>query len=469
VIDKNLLPEGIEITVEDLEKTPPSVLKPLLYLLEENQQLKKRIEELEAKLNQNSSNSSRPPSSDSPFTKQSPVKKKKSKSGSKKGHTGHRQQMLDPTETRRVLPKRCSCGCDRFTGLEQFYMHQHIEFPEIMMNVIHFELYKGSCGACGKVSKGHVPNEFQTGYGPRLSALIVELVGIAGNSRDMVQSFCSSVLRVPISLGAIQKVIDRGSKAIAPHYEAIGDGARASRINHVDETPWYNGGKLNWLWVMTNPLVAFFMVHTNRSREAFEKLIGAWCGILISDNYGVYQKWINKRQTCLAHLIRKAGGLSERNDRELATFGTWAKRELQRLVEMAHAPPTIGEWRAFYARLCRLIALYRDSTSAAGTFARRLENEMDSLFLFLTENGVEPTNNFAERMIRFGVLWRKRSQGTKSEKGNRWVERILSLRQTCRLHAKSTFDVLVDAFACFFKEQDPQLAWIGQAENLDTL
>jgi transposase len=457
MIDRNLLPEGIEISADDLAKTPPAVFQLILHLI-------KRIEELEAKLNQNSSNSSRPPSSDSPFKKQSSGKNKKIKSGGKKGHKGHRQQMLDPTETRKVLPELCSCGCDRFVGLKRYYTHQHIELLEIIMKIIHFDLYSGKCGQCGKVNKGYVPTPFQTGYGPRFSALVVELVGIAGNSRDMVQSFCSSVLRIPISLGAIQKVIDRASQAIKPHYEAIRDKARTSRINHIDETAWHNGGKLNWLWVMTNPVVAFFMVHTNRSREAFEKLIGAWCGILISDNYGIYRKWVNKRQTCLAHLIRKAGGLAERSDPELSTFGVWAKRELQRLVEMSHAPPRLGEWRAFYARLCRLIALYRESTSEAGTFARRLEKEMDSLFVFLTDEGVEPTNNFAERMIRFGVLWRKRSQGTKSEKGNRWVERILSVRQTCRLHASSSFDVLVSAFTCFFKEQQPDLTWICQAE-----
>ncbi len=131
---------------------------------------------------------------------------------------------------------------------------------------------------------------------------------------------------------------------------------------------------------------------------------------------------------------------------------------------MAKAPPAIGEWRAFFARFCHLIALYQDSQSEAGTFVRRLDEQMESLFLFLTEEGVEPTNNFAERMIRFAVLWRKRSQGTKSDKGNRWVERILSLRQTCRLHAKSTFEVLVDALTCFFKEQQPDLTWICQAE-----
>jgi len=465
MIDRELLPEGIEITPEDLAKTPPSVLKLLMYLLEENHRLKKRIEQLEAKLNQDSSNSNRPPSSDSPFKKESSGKiDKKNKTKSRKRRKGYRRQMLDPSETLSVYPEPCSCGCERFFDLKPYYTHQHIEILQIMQRVTHFILYSGRCSECGRVGKGHIPAEFQTGYGPRLSALIVELAGIAGNSRDMVKRFCSSVLRIPISLGAIQKVIDRASKAVEQHYEAFKEKARTSFMNHIDETPWYRGGKVNWLWVMTNPVVAFFMIHTNRSREAFEKLIGAWCGILVSDDYGIYQKWVNKRQTCLAHLIRKAVGLAHRRDPELSSCGKWAAKELQRLVKMAKAPPTIGERRAFFARFCHLIALCRESSSEAGTFARRLEEEMESLFLFLTEESVEPTNNFGERMIRFAVLWRKRSQGTKTEKGNRWVERILSLRQTCRLHAKSTFEVLVDAFSCFFKEQAPDISWIRQAE-----
>ena len=130
---------------------------------------------------------------------------------------------------------------------------------------------------------------------------------------------------------------------------------------------------------------------------------------------------------------------------------------------MAKDPPTQAEWRSFYARLHRLIALYRDSESEAGTFVRHIDNEMDSLFTFLIAEGVDPTNNFAERMIRFAVLWRKRSQGTSSDKGNRWVERIVSLRQTCRLQGKSTFAVLEEAMTCYFKEQKPDLNWIRLA------
>ena len=458
------LPGDLPITEAEWNQTLPAVQALILWQHEIIAKLSKRMEEHEARLSQNSQNSNRPPSSDSPFKKPSSEKEeKKGKARSRKGRKGYRQQMLDPTETRSAYPQPCTCGCDQFDDLKRYYTHQHIELPEIVTKVIHLDLYSGKCSRCGKVNKGHVPIEFQTGYGPGLSALIVELAGIAANSRDMVQRFCSSVLRIPISLGAIQKVLDRASKAIKPHYGACGDKARTSDINHIDETPWYKGGKLNWLWVMTNPVVAFFMIHSNRSKEAFEALIGTWCGILVSDDYRIYQKWVSKRQTCLAHLIRHACALAQRGDQELASCGKWAKKELERLVKMAKVPPTIGEWRAFFARFCHLIALYRDSESEAGTFVRRLENEMGSLFLFLTEHGVEPTNNFGERMIRFAVLWRKRSQGTKSDKGNRWVERILSLRQTCRLHGKSTFEVLVDAISCFFKGHRPDLSWIRQA------
>jgi len=458
-IPKPDIAQSVAVSHEEWEKTPGSVKALVAELI-------RRIEALESKLGQNSKNSNKPPSSDNPFQKPASGQGKKEKSktaASRKKRKGYRQQMLEPNDRRAVYPEPCSCGCDRFTGIEQYYTHQHIELLKPLIKVIHFILYRGKCCNCGKVNKGYIPAEFRTGYGPRLSALIVEIAGIAGNSRETVQNFFSSVLRVPISLGAIQKVIDRGSKAIKPYYEAIEHKARTSPINHIDETSWYKKGKLIWLWVMTNPVVAFFMIHTNRSREAFEKLIGAWSGILVSDNYGIYRKWVNKRQSCLAHLIRKAYGLAERRDLELSSCGKWAAKELERLVRMAKAPPTVGEWRAFFARFCHLIALYRDSKNEAGTFVRRLEEEMETLFLFLTEEGVEPTNNFGERMLRFAVLWRKRSQGTKSEDGNRWVERILSLRQTCRLHSKASFDVLVDAFTCSFKGQAPDLEWISQA------
>lgn len=461
MVDSSLL-HKFEITEEDLANTPPRVLSLLAALVEEIGQLRKRIEELESRLNSNSSNSSKPPSSDPPFKKKSGGEKS-GKAGGKKGHKGHRQVLLEPSETRELKPEICSCGSSDFKDLTAYYTHQWIELPEIRPDVLHFILYKGECGCCGKMNKAVIPREHRSGYGPRLSAVIAEMAGSQGDSRSTVQNFCSSVLGFPISLGAIQKVLDRVSAAIVPYYDAMGEKARAVAVNHFDETSWFRSGILSWLWVMASSTVAFFMIHSNRNMEAFKSLVKDWEGILVSDGYGVYRKWVGLRQTCLSHLIRDAKGLSERKDAEIARFGKWAMSELQRLCHMAHETPTIGEWRAFYARLLHLIARNHDRDDAAGVFARRLQRELDHLWVFLVEQGVSPTNNHAERMLRFAVLWRKRSQGTASEKGDRWVERILSFRQTCRLHSKSTYHVLVEAVRSHFKGEQPDLAWIEQA------
>jgi transposase len=329
------------------------------------------------------------------------------------------------------------------------------------MEVTHWVLHQGWCPACGRWSKAQVPAEHATGYGARFSALIGEVAGAYGNGRRIVQTFCASVLHVPISLGAIQKVLDRVSQAIEPHYTAIATQARQAPVNYIDETPWFLTHTLQWLWVMVSDTAALYMIHPRRSKEAFAALIDDWAGILVSDGYGVYQNWVARRQTCLAHLIRTARSLAERQNAELATCGAWALAELQRLCHMATAPPTGGEWRAWYARLCKLIDQYHDRSDEAGRFARRLLREMDSLWVFLAQHSVEPTNNRAERALRFGVLWRKRSQGTASTKGNRWVERILSLRETCRLQARSTYTVLVEALTHFFHGQQPDLSWIN--------
>jgi len=475
MLDRTLLPPHLAITEQDLQNTPPAILNLLGFLLRENMELKrqvedltkqvvkqsKQIEELTSRLNLNSSNSSRPPSSDSPYQSKEAGKEHK-KPGAKKGHKGHRQAMLDPTETKIIQPGICSCGNTTFNDLTDYYTHQVIELPEIKMDVTHFVLYKGICSCCGKTSKGLIPKEHRTGYGPRLCALIAEMAGTQADSRSTIQTFCYSVLGLKISLGTIQKILDRVSQAILPSYKMIATQVRQGAVNHVDETSWHKNGILMWLWVMANKRSALFMIHSHRSWDAFQELIRDWKGILVSDGYKVYCKWIGLRQTCLAHLIRDAKKLSESLNIDIMLFGKWVLKDLQCLCHMANAPPSEKEWEEFYGRLIRLIARFRDNKDATGTFARRLEREIAHLWVFLEQEGVSPTNNHAERMIRFGVLWRKCSQGTSSDKGNRWVERILTLRQTCRLRSLKTYPILVDAVRCYFKKQEPDLSWVTQ-------
>jgi len=461
------LPEGLALDTATWEQTPLVVQQLVVQLLAVIQQqtariqaLEARIVDLEARVQQRSHNSDRPPSSDPPYEKRPARAGPHGKPGAKPGHPGHQQALLAPTEVIEVKPAACACGQTACLDTSPYYTHQVIELPEIQMIVRHFVLYEAYCPQCGKVTKAQVPPEAAAGQGPRLTALIGELSGSQRSSRSAVQEFCRSVLGVPLSRGTIQRAVDRVSEAITPHYEAIAQRARSAAVNYVDETAWYQHGVLAWLWVMVNPTVAFFMVHASRSKAAFEALVKRWAGILVSDGYGVYCQWVQARQTCLAHLIRRARGLAERKDPELAGFGRRVMAELQRLVHWAHAPPTAGEVQTWYMRMVHLLTQHRERQDEAGTFARTLEREMGALWTFVVEEGVDPTNNRAERALRFAVLWRRMMQGTYNEKGDRWVERLLSLRETCRLRGSPTFPVLVEAVTCSFNGQHPDVSWI---------
>lgn len=449
-------------TPEPVQKAFIALEERVLELEEKVEKLTALVEKLEARLNKNSGNSSKPPSSDGPFKrpKSSRNPSQKGKPGGKKGHNGFRQEVLPPTETNNIEPGICSCGGTQFSDSEPYYTHQVIELPEIKMDVSHYVLHKGRCSCCGKTCKAVVPKEHRAGYGPRFSSLIAEMAGVFGNSRSSIKEFCLSSFDIHISLGAIQKVIDRASLAIKPHYEEIAKEVRCAAVANIDETSFPQNGSLAWLWVMATQNASYFMIHQNRSKKAFEELIADWRGVLISDGYGVYKKWINHRQACLAHLIRTARELSERKDSEISGFGKWAMAQLQLLCHMAYERPTQSEWDRFYIWFIRLIALHHSRKDDAGKLARRLERELEHLWIFLEIEGVSPTNNHAERMIRFAVLWRKRCYGTNSDKGARWVERILSLRQTCRLKKKRTWPVIVDAIKSYFKYQEPDLKWV---------
>jgi len=448
-------PETVRSYIQMLEKS-------ILQLSGTVAELMGRTEKLEQRVNRNSQNSNQPPSADGPFKKPELKKKRgKRKRGGQKGHCGHRQQLLEPTEVVPVKPEVCSCGSPEFDQVEAFYTHQQIELPEIELKVTHYKLHKGCCSRCSRSVSARLASPQRPGYGPRMSALIAELSGMQGVSRLAVQQFLSSVLGVSISTGALQKVIDRVSNAIEPAYEQIGQVARSESVGYIDETSWFKAAKLHWLWVMVTAGVALYLVHPRRSREAFKELVRHWQGILVSDNFRVYQDWVNQRQSCLSHYIRKARGLAESLDEEIARFGKQVLTLLQQLCHFAHAPPGAHKWKNFYSQFVLLLMLHETADNDAGKLARSLAAEMDSLWVFLDENGVDPTNNRAERALRFGVLWRKRSLGSQSDKGLRWVERILSLKETCRIKCKAPFPVLVDMVSAYFKEQMPDLAWIG--------
>lgn len=429
------------------------------------------IESLEDRFNRNSRNSNQPPSSDPPFNKpkkepKTAKKKAKRKRGGQKGHKGHRQELVEPTRVTDVMPETCRCGNTHFpvSGMEPYYTHQVIELPEIRMDVTHFVLHRCACPRCGQLVKARAPHENRFGYGPRLTALIGEMSGVLGMSRENVRHFCRSVFSFYISSGAVQRVIYRASAALSPLHQEIGRQVRMAPFNHVDETSFFRQGALQWLWVLMNPGQAFFMIHPRRSKAAFEELIKDWRGILISDDYGVYRKWFH-RQTCLAHLIRRAEGLAAKKDERIRALGKRVLVELRLLCHWAKSPPSHDEELEWITRFVELISDYHEKSDVAGKFARQLARDLKSLWCFLDEEGVEPTNNLAERALRFAVIWRKRSYGTQSAKGDRWVERILSVKETCRLRSISTFQTLTKSVEAFFKGHQPNLLLLSPHQS----
>jgi transposase len=453
-----------------------SLLLYLEELAQENQQLRTQIIALEEQLKQNSSNSSRPPSSDSPYQKPSLDSEKKSdsssednspqkkkKRGALPGHEGHGPQLLPPSYEIPIHPTICACGCEEFRDPRIYYTHQQVELPPIALEVTHFHLYSALCVACHKEVKSTLPAEHQTGYGPRLTAYIGELAGINRLSRSTIQQHLSSLFGLSISQGTLQKVIDRVSTALGPHYEAIGQIAGEQEVNYIDETPWFQRGSLLWLWVMVSARVGFFKIHAHRSKEAFHALIGAWRGILVSDDYGTYVQWVHGRQTCLAHLIRRAQAFLESSLEEEQEFGSKVKTLLQQLCQWAKSPPCDEAMEQWQHQFYEIISRYTSQPGKMGTFARRLEREWLNLWAFMIKEGIEPTNNRAERALRFGVLWRKMSQGSDTPKGNQWVERILSFRETARLQGKETYPLLVEALEAYFSGRQPDLTWIENA------
>src|SRR5262249_21957155 len=200
------------------------------------------------------------------------------------------------TITMPLFPERCSCGQLGCAELLPYHTHQVIVLPVIRPTVTHWMLHQGRCLSCGPLCKASLPVDQASAYGPRLTAFVGERAGIVSTSRSMVQDPCASVCSLPLSKGAIQKMVERVSEAIVPHYDPMGQVARGATVNHIDETSWFTHGARQWLWGMTNPLVAYFQIHSTRSKKAFAQLIADWRGIVVSDDYGVYHSWQSLRQ-----------------------------------------------------------------------------------------------------------------------------------------------------------------------------
>lgn len=171
---------------------------------------------------------------------------------------------MEPTQTYQLIPECCPCGCRHLSDPQCYYMHKYIEFPAISPEMEHFRLFRVRCTSCGRIVRARVPPEKRVGFGPRLSATIVELLGVHGDSRRLVQDFIFSVFGISISQGPLQKIVDRKSATLHSHYAAIEQSTHRAQ--------WKRGKTLCWLWLMVSNLSAFFKIHPKRCLQAFESL-----------------------------------------------------------------------------------------------------------------------------------------------------------------------------------------------------
>ena len=428
-------------------------------------ELERLVKDLQARLGANASNSSLPPSANPPAAPKPVVKKPTGrKSGAQPGHEPHLRQRL-PAErvTRfvRLLPRQCR-GCGAALAAEagphdpEPSWHQVVELPERLADVTEYQGHARTCAGCGTVTHAAIPATVRRhAVGPRLTAFLAYLRAAHQVSQRGLEEIVTTALHVPLSLGTINYLERQTSAALAPaHAEAL-QAVRQAPVKHVDETGWKRAG--GWLWLAATATVAAFVVHARRSAAGLRALLGeAIIGFVCSDRWSVYDQLPpERRQLCWAHLKRDFQKCVDRGG-AAAVVGRAGLRVVAGVFACWHrhrdGPPggeqLLEELAPLARRLERALrAGQRCADGPAATFCANLLGLWPALWLFAVEAGVEPTNNHAERLLRRGVLWRKRSFGSHSEAGCRFVERMLTVVQTLRLQNRSALTFLHDAVA----------------------
>lgn len=434
-------------------------------LLAQIAELQAKVRDLEARRGQNASNSSLPPSANPPAAPKPVVKKPTGrKSGGQPGHDPHLRQRLPAervTEFIRLVPPKCR-WCQAALPAQpsrhdpEPSWHQVVELPLRLAEVTEYQGHSRTCPDCGVVTHAAIPADVRRHMvGPRLAAFLSYLRGAHQVSQRGLEEIVEATLDVPLSLGTIVRLEQQMSAALAPaHAEALA-AVRQAPIKHVDETGWKRAG--GWLWLAATATVAAFVIHARRSAAGLTALLGdASGGILCTDRWSVYNRLpLEQRQICWAHLKRDFQKCVDRGG-AAATIGQAGLRIVTELFTSWHRPrdgpldrdQRLTDLAPLVRRLKRVLtAGQRCADGPAATFCANLLELWPALWLFVLEEGVEPTNNHAERMLRRGVLWRKRSSGSHSDAGCRFVERLLTVVQTLRLQQRSVLTYLQDAIS----------------------
>lgn len=458
-------PPEFGISAEDWVQTPKSVRVDFIVLCQQVEQLKEQVAELREQVNRNSKNSSQPPSSDGPG-KQEDQKKSKSnkKRGGQKGHQGHRRKLVPIEEVNDIVlhkPEKCAgCGTKLEGKDPEPYRYQVTELPPIKPYVTEHQVHKVKCPCCGEENRGKLPPEVAVSqFGPNLVALIVLLMGVYRLSKRQVKSLLEDCFGIDISASSVVNQQKAVSKALEKTVTKACTYVEKQTVRNIDETGWYQHDqeKKKWLWIVVTQLVTVFKIAKNRSGETAKELLGEDSkGIVGSDRYSAYN-WLANilRQICWAHLLRDFQKILERGGIS-AVVGGYLRQEGEDLLALwarvRDGPLPHADFLAKLPPIQNHIHLWLTvgaacSHAKTSRTCRRILKVETALWTFTTHPGVEPTNNCAERALRKAVIWRRISYGTQSDAGSRFVERILTVVETCRQQDRNPLDYLRHAVA----------------------
>lgn len=412
----------------------------------------KQVAELTERLGQNSRNSHLPPSSDPPGGAGKPGSKQRSKSdrkrGGQRGHRGTRRTLVPEAQVNEFVdlyPAECE-NCWR--ALPEIpdanaKRYQLTEVPPIQPHTKEVRRHAVACSCCGHKTRAAYDEDLipASPFGPRLMSIVALLTGVYHVSRRKTATLLSDLVGVPISLGAISAVEARVADAVKPAVDEAWTRVDGASVKHTDGTSWLKAGTLLALWTIATTAATVFKIVTDGSRATLQPLYGALRGILVSDRATALGFWaMDRRQICWAHLLRKAVSFSER-DGPSATFGRDLLNYIGILFEYWHDykagkldRATFRAWMApvraqVEELLARAVASNIDRLS--GSCANILAHKA-ALWTFIDHDGVEPTNNHAERELRAFVLWRRRCFGAQSDRGNLFAERLMTVAHTAR-------------------------------------
>lgn len=442
---------------------PPAAQAALLVVFQRYElriaQLEQRVRELEQRLKQNSSNSSRPPSSDAPAVKRPPPKPPSGLSrGGQPGHLFHTRPMLPPDHCLTLKPKACRrCG-HALQGTDPSPLrHQVVEMPVPKPDVTEYQLHRLACPCCGITTCAVLPAGVPTGHsGPRLQATVALLTGAYRLSKRQVETLMHDLLGIPLSAGEVCALEQQTSAVLAPVVEELREYCHTQPAN-VDETGWRQEKRRAWLWVAVTALATVFHIDRSRGRSAFVELLGAdYRQVLTTDRWSAYNRQpLRYRQICWAHLERDFQAMVDRGNagsqtgEELLCCAEDLFLWLQRVRDGTLSRATFRSYMSTVRAMTRgALEAGRACGCAktAATCAELLKVE-PALWTFVRIEGLEPTNNAAERTIRHAVQWRKTSYGTDSSTGSQFVARILSVVATCRQQQRHVLSYLTECCA----------------------